>query len=87
MSVRVEPHAIVLEGACPAQDAEDLLRALRDDPAAPVDMGAVTQVHTAVVQIVLALAPRILRKPAPEAFRHDILHALIWDSDSAAEIS
>jgi hypothetical protein len=50
-------------------------------------MGAVTQVHTAVVQIVLALAPRILRKPAPEAFRHDILHALIWDSDSAAEIS
>jgi hypothetical protein len=48
---------IVLDGECPVEDAETLLRLLQAQPAGPVDWSACTRVHTAVLQVLMAAAP------------------------------
>ncbi|MFG1397459.1 hypothetical protein [Roseixanthobacter pseudopolyaromaticivorans] len=55
MSVRIiNPTLIVLEGACPAEDAEALLGHLCAHPGALVDWRGCETAHAAVVQILLA---------------------------------
>jgi hypothetical protein len=54
MTVRRHDGAIVLEGICPVEDAEPLLRMLQTMPAAEVDWTPCRQLHTAVLQLVLA---------------------------------
>jgi hypothetical protein len=46
--------AIVLDGVCPVEDAEPLLRLLQTMPVAEVDWRPCRQLHTAVLQLVLA---------------------------------
>ena len=46
--------AIVLDGVCPVEDAEPLLRLLQTTPVAEVDWRPCRQLHTAVLQLVLA---------------------------------
>lgn len=58
---------IVLEGLCPSDDAEPLLRRLLSAPEAAVDWRACEGAHTAVVQVLLA-ARRPVRGPARNAF-------------------
>jgi hypothetical protein len=50
---------LVLEGACPVEDAEVLLQLLQTRPTATLDWTQCRQLHTAVLQVVLAsgLAP------------------------------
>jgi hypothetical protein len=48
--------AIVLDGVCPVEDAEPLLQMLQTMPAAEVDWRRCRQLHTAVLQLVLASA-------------------------------
>ena len=45
---------IVLDGDCPPEDAETLLRILQTMPAADVDWRRCRYLHTAVLQIVMA---------------------------------
>ncbi|HWW55862.1 MAG TPA: hypothetical protein VN047_03115 [Sphingopyxis sp.] len=63
MTVRREGQTVFLEGRCTAEDAETLLVALRDEPGAEVDASAVTRLHLAVAQILLALRPHICSMP------------------------
>ena len=60
MSVRRhDDGTIILEGTCPVEDAEPLLRLLEATPAAPVDWTLCTSLHTAVLQIILAARPAL----------------------------
>jgi hypothetical protein len=55
MSVhRDDSGAIVLDGVCPVEDAEPLLRMLQTTPAAGLDWTRCSQLHTAVLQVILA---------------------------------
>lgn len=64
MSVRLgEDAAIVLEGDCPAADAETLLRQLAGRPDAPVDWRGCSSAHLAVVQVLMAAKPRLVGPP------------------------
>ena len=54
MTVRHVSGTIFLEGDCGVEEAEPLLQALTETPAAVVDWRACNRVHTAVVQLILA---------------------------------
>lgn len=55
MTVRRSDHGtLVLEGVCPVEDAEDLLQLLQTGPAAALDWTKCRQMHTAVLQVILA---------------------------------
>ncbi|EJL26224.1 hypothetical protein [Novosphingobium sp. AP12] len=85
MTVRVEGRTIVLEGRCPAGDAEDLLGALGDHPQGRVDIGGVVKLHMAVLQVLLALRPPVTGRPPVGPLSQDIFRSLISGSDSDAE--
>jgi len=57
MTISVDKKVAMLIGRCGAEDAEPLLLALQDDPGLVIDVGAATRLHTAVVQILVALKP------------------------------
>jgi len=59
MTISVEKNVATLSGRCGAEDAEPLLLALQDSPELVVDLGAATRLHTAVVQILVALKPTV----------------------------
>ena len=56
---RRDPESIVLEGMCGAEDAEALLQMLVETPGARLDWRPCNQLHTAVVQVVLAVRPAV----------------------------
>lgn len=64
MTVRSEQGILFLEGRCLVEDAEELLRALRDEPLAQIDLTGVQRMHLAVAQVVLALRPSPRGTPA-----------------------
>lgn len=51
---RSDNGAIVLEGVCPVEDAEPLLQLLQTAPGAEMNWTQCRQLHTAVLQIILA---------------------------------
>jgi hypothetical protein len=51
---RSDSGAIVLDGVCPVEDAEPLLQMLQTMPGAEVDLRQCRQLHTAVLQLLLA---------------------------------
>ncbi|HUN72671.1 MAG TPA: hypothetical protein VMU52_10190 [Steroidobacteraceae bacterium] len=55
---------IELVGACPSADAESLLQLLLADPGMTVDWRDCQTAHTAVVQVLMAVRPRLLGPPA-----------------------
>ncbi|WP_298958360.1 hypothetical protein [uncultured Methylobacterium sp.] len=67
MSVRRDTDRVVLDGACPVEDAETLAALLLAEPGLPVDWTACGRLHTAVVQVLLRLAPP-LRGPCGDPF-------------------
>lgn len=69
MTVRVADGAILLEGECPVDEAEALLEALLADPRAPVDWSACRDLHTAVLQVLLAARPTMRGLPADPFLR------------------
>ena len=55
MTVRRSANgALVLEGVCPVEDAETLLQLLQTAPGGPIDWTECRQLHTAVLQVILA---------------------------------
>jgi hypothetical protein len=63
MSVRLAGEVVVLEGDCPVDEAESLLELLLANPGASVDWSACGQLHTAVVQVLLAVRPPMEGEP------------------------
>jgi hypothetical protein len=54
MSIHRREGSIVLEGICPVDDAEPLLQMVQATPGASVDWSQCRQLHTAVLQVILA---------------------------------
>jgi hypothetical protein len=63
MTVRLDDRVIHLEGDCHVEDAEPLLHLLQTEPNRTVDISAVGAIHTAVLQLLLALRPRVVGRP------------------------
>lgn len=60
MSVRLDDPVIFLEGVCPVEDAEQLLTLLQENMQRRVDLAHAGHLHTATVQVLLALQPTIV---------------------------
>ena len=54
-----EEGTIVLQGNCSVEDAEPLLRLLLSESARSVEWTHCDQLHTAVLQVLLAVKPKI----------------------------
>ena len=64
MTVRLSPDGVVLlEGACPIEDAEPLQRLLLAAHATTLDWRACTAAHTGVIQVLLAAKPALIGPP------------------------
>ena len=73
MTVRLgEDGAIRLEGACPIEDAEDLLRLRILYPDAAIDWRACDQAHTAMVQLLSVGQPTLVGPPTGNFLREMI---------------
>jgi len=71
MSVEVVGNVIRITGNAPVGDAEPILAALHEDPSRGIDLAQAAHLHTAVIQLLLALRPPILGEPAYPLFvRH-----------------
>jgi hypothetical protein len=61
VSVRCDDNgSIVLDGFCPVEDAESLLQLFQAYPTAQCDWTQCGHLHTAVVQVVLAVRPIVI---------------------------
>ena len=79
MTVRVnDAGGIELVGACPSADAEALLQHLLADPAATVDWRECRGAHTAVVQVLMAVKPKLLGPPADAGLRDWVAAAITF---------
>ena len=56
-ATRNEHGIIVLQGHCPVEDTEPLLQMLQETPTAMVDWTECSHLHTAIVQVLLAVRP------------------------------
>jgi hypothetical protein len=84
MTVRLSTAgAILLEGACPDEDAEALLEYLAAYPAAQVDWRACEAAHTAVIQVLMASGAQLLGPPRGQALRDWVVPALTRPSARA----
>jgi hypothetical protein len=80
MTVRLaDDGVIVLEGTCPIEDSEALLRRLSERPGSDIDWSGCEQAHTAVVQILIAARPRLIGSPA-NAFLNRYIASAISDA-------
>ncbi len=65
MTIRLADDGVIhLEGACPIEEAEPLLRLLAGQPAAAIDWRRCDHVHSAIIQLLLAARPRLIGPPA-----------------------
>lgn len=77
MTVRVTgAGSIELVGACPSADAEALLQHLLADPSATVDWRECGSAHTAVIQVLMAVKPKLLGPPADAGLRDWVAPAI-----------
>lgn len=79
MTVRVADNVIHLEDHCRVEEAEALLQALQEG-AHTVDIGRLTRIHLAPVQILLAVGPAVRGIPS-EPFLRDWLLPLFKPAD------
>lgn len=86
MSIRLEGNRILLEGQCRVEDAEPLLGWLHADRSRIVDLADAEHLHTAVLQILLAMAPQIQGAGNNPFIRDWIAPSLITTSASAGEL-
>jgi len=74
--LRSEDGRVVLEDACPIEDAEPLLQLLLADPLAAVDWRACEAAHTALLQVLLASGTTMIGPPAGAFLRDHVAAAL-----------
>jgi hypothetical protein len=78
MTIRLTVQGeIALEGTCPSEDAEILLRHLTATPAAQVDLRACELAHAAVIQVLMAANAKLLGPPASGVLRDWVYPILI----------
>jgi hypothetical protein len=75
MPIRYLKKHAALEGHVGVDDAETLANWLRDQNAPAVHLGKCEQVHAAVLQVLLALQPRISAPPAERWLAAALLRA------------
>lgn len=66
MAIRYDDARAMLEGWVGVEEAEALAAWLKEAPGRGLDLAGCTQVHSAVLQVLLALRP-VLLAPPPEA--------------------
>lgn len=77
MTVRLAVDGTIeLEGACPSDDAEAVLRYLLADPSATVDWRLCDWAHTAVVQVLAVSEAALLGPPRGEFLRDVVAPAM-----------
>ena len=76
MSVLLEEGKIGLRGNCPVEDAERLLTLLQNHPNCPVDIDDATNLHAAVLQILLAFRRKLIGRPRDSFLQEWIVPAL-----------
>ena len=69
MTVTLADSVIMLEGSCPIEDAEPLLRHLLSNPNVTVDWRRCESAHTSLIQILLASRATLRGPPAGEFLR------------------
>lgn len=85
MSVRINGMMIHIEGSSPVEDAEPLLSALQCMPNAIVDLSKAVRLHSASVQILLALAPKTVGSPS-DPFQANFVFPLLSISDGGKQL-
>lgn len=78
MTVAVESDRIVIDGVARVEDAEPLANALIASPERTVDLSACTDLHGAVLQVLLVFAPKVVGgagNPSLEAWLTPLLTA------------
>lgn len=63
MPIRFKKNAVLCEQSCTVEEALPLLEFLQAHPAARVDLRACTHMHTAVLQVLMALGPKLAALP------------------------
>ena len=63
MAIRFEDEVAYLEDVVSVEEAEDLLGWLQGHPGRPVDWSACDHLHTAVLQVLLAMEPPLHGTP------------------------
>ena len=76
MSVLLEEGKISLRGNCPVEDAEPLLMLLQSHPDCPVDIDDATNLHAAVLQLLLAFRRELIGHPRDSFLKKWIVPAL-----------
>lgn len=76
MTVRVTRDAIFVEGAGAVADAEPILSALQADASRTIDLSGATRLHSAIIQLLIALRPRVAGLPADPFFAAHLLALL-----------
>lgn len=69
MTLRLEGGTLHLEGDCGSEEAEPLLALLLEQPSRAVSLAGTRTLHTAVVQVLLALRPQLAEPPAEPFLR------------------
>jgi hypothetical protein len=76
LTVRFDDGILYLEGACPVEEAEALLDLLLTNPGIPVDWSGCRFLHTAVLQVLMALRPPLQGVPDDAFLRQWIIPVL-----------
>ncbi|MBF0613099.1 MAG: hypothetical protein HQL55_18420 [Magnetococcales bacterium] len=63
MAIDYQDNQAIMSDVCTVEEADGFLAWLRDHPQAEVDMAACTHIHTAILQVVMALSPKIVAFP------------------------
>lgn len=76
MSIEITGEAIRIVGNAPVADAEPVLAALIENSARVVDLTSAAHLHSAIIQILLALKPGIVGVPSHHFFTTYVLPQL-----------
>jgi len=71
--------------SCSVEDALPLLEFLQSHPRARINLGPCTQLHTAVLQVLLAVQPQITQFPQDEPLAGWLTQALRLPAKKAAK--
>jgi hypothetical protein len=69
MAVSFSETAVVIEGVCGVEEALPLLEFLQGNATARIDLRACTNLHSAALQVVMAVATRIASLPHEDFLR------------------
>lgn len=64
MPIRYTRRIVYFEGRCAVEEALGLVDQLRRHPRVPLSLAKCTDMHTALLQVLLAFRPRITASPA-----------------------